>query len=149
MADEAEKQVLYQPKKMYNTMLKKQYHDTAASYFDDLCAKSGVSKEENAALVKKYEQAADKYNEALKTRNKLAGTKALLIALAVVSFVVAIVGIFFGASGNEYSFIGWIMLGVGIALGILFIVIEVMKVKKKLAAAQAVLDEAKKMNNKQ
>ena len=36
MADEAEKQVIYQPKKMYNSMLKKQYHDTAASYFDDL-----------------------------------------------------------------------------------------------------------------
>ena len=53
MADEAEKQVIYQPKKMYNTMLKKQYHDTAASYFDDLCAKSGVNKEENALLLKK------------------------------------------------------------------------------------------------
>ena len=144
MAEEAEKQVIYQPKKMYNSMLKKQYHDTAASYFDDLCAKSGVSKEENAALVKQYKEAEAKYNEALKARNKLAGLKTLLIVLAVISFIAAIIGIFVGVSEGDYSFIGWIMLGVGIVLGFLFIMIEILTIKKKLSAAQALLDEAKK-----
>ena len=144
MADEAEKQVIYQPKKMYNSMLKKQYHDTAASYFDDLCAKSGVSKEENALLIKQLNRANEKYNEALKARNKAAGKKTLLIALAVISFVAAIVGIFIGASGSDWSFIGWIMLGVGLVLGVAFILIEVMTVSKKLKEAQSVLDEAQK-----
>ena len=144
MADEAEKQVIYQPKKMYNSMLKKQYHDTAASYFDDLCAKSGVSKEENALLIKQLNRANEKYNEALKARNKVAGKKTLLIALAVISFIAAIVGIFIGASGSDWSFIGWIMLGVGLVLGIAFILIEVMTVSKKLKEAQSVLDEAQK-----
>ena len=144
MADEAEKQVIYQPKKMYNSMLKKQYHDTAASYFDDLCAKSGVSKEENALLIKQLNRANEKYNEALKARNKAAGKKTLLIALAVISFIAAIVGIFIGASGSDWSFIGWIMLGVGLVLGIAFILIEVMTVSKKLKEAQSVLDEAQK-----
>ena len=144
MADEAEKQVIYQPKKMYNSMLKKQYHDTAASYFDDLCAKSGVSKEENALLIKQLNRANEKYNEALKARNKAAGKKTLLIALAVISFIAAIVGIFIGASGSDWSFIGWIMLGVGLVLGIAFILVEVMTVSKKLKEAQSVLDEAQK-----
>ena len=144
MADEAEKQVIYQPKKMYNSMLKKQYHDTAASYFDDLCAKSGVSKEENAALVKQYNQANDKFNEALKARNKIAGKKTLLIVLAVLSFIAAIAGIFLGTSDLDYAFVGWIMLGVGLVLAIAFILIEVMTVEKKLKAAQAIVDEAKK-----
>ena len=137
MADEAEKQVIYQPKKMYNSMLKKQYHDTAASYFDDLCAKSGVSKEENAALIKQLNQANDKYNEALKARNKVAGKKTLLIVLAVLSFIAAIAGIFLGTSGLDYAFVGWIMLGVGLVLAIAFILIEVMTIEKKLKAAQS------------
>ena len=89
MADEAEKQVLYQPKKMYNTMLKQQYHDTAASYFDDLCAKSGVSKEENAALVKQYNHAAGIAKRAREAYNKLKTAKILLIVFAIISLVVA------------------------------------------------------------
>ena len=93
MADEAEKQVIYQPKKMYNTMLKKQYHDTAASYFDDLCAKSGVNKEENALLLKKLAKSQDEYNVALKAYNKIKGAKTTVMAFGIVFLVAAIIGI--------------------------------------------------------
>ncbi|MBR3266514.1 MAG: hypothetical protein IKI55_00075, partial [Bacilli bacterium] len=98
MADEAEKQVLYQPKKMYNTMLKQQYHDTAASYFDDLCAKSGVNKEENAALVKKYNHQCGITRRASETYSKLKTVKILLIVFAILSFIASVIGIVLGTT---------------------------------------------------
>ena len=144
MADEAEKQVLYQPKKMYNTMLKRQYHDTAASYFDDLCTKSGVSKEENAALVKRYNHAAGIAKRARETYSKLKTAKILLIVFAIVSLVIAIMGIFVGISDVDIAYVGWIMLGAGLVLSAVLFVIYFLAVAKKLAAAKAALDEAEK-----
>ncbi|MCR5692712.1 MAG: DUF4231 domain-containing protein [Bacilli bacterium] len=143
MADEAEKQVIYQPKKMYNTMLKKQYHDTAASYFDDLCAKSGVNKEENALLLKKLAKSQDEYNVALKAYNKIKGAKNTVMAFGIVFLVAAIIGIFVAMSGSDNSWIGWIVFGVGLALGIALLVIQSVAFKKKLAPAKEALGKAK------
>ena len=64
MADEAEKQVIYQPKKMYNSMLKKQYHDTAASYFDDTPRE--VIQERFDRLREVVERGAYDFNQAQK-----------------------------------------------------------------------------------
>ena len=144
MADEAEKQVLYQPKKMYNTMLKQQYHDTAASYFDDLCAKSGVNKEENAALVKKYNHQCGITRRASETYSKLKTAKILLIVFAILSFIASVIGIVLGTTSDMDAVAGWIVFGVCIALGIALLLIYFLAVQKKLAAAKAALDEEEK-----
>ena len=147
MADEAEKQVLYQPKKMYNTMLKQQYHDTAASYFDDLCAKSGVSKEENAALVKQYNHAAGIAKRARDAHSKLKLAKNLLIFFAIAFIFVAVLGIIIGIIDEEIAYVGWIMLGAGLVLSAVLFVIYFLAVAKKLVAAKVALDEADKKKN--
>ena len=69
-----EKQVLFEPKQMYERMLKSQYHQGALDYFNELLKDSGVDEAKNAQLVNSFEDAKKRLANAHK---KLSGAKAL------------------------------------------------------------------------
>lgn len=148
-----EKEILYKPKDMYDRMLKKQYHDTAVAYFSDLIKKSGVNEQENALLVKKYEEAKANYEKEKKSLEKIKFWKGFLIAFTVIFGIVSIfsliIGIMTATEGNaEYAPAFFITFGVSLALVILFIVLLTTKIRKSKALQQKKTDQAKELMEK-
>ena len=50
------RQILFKPKDLYETMLKKQYHDGAIKYFDDLARKCHVDQTANQLNFNEYKR---------------------------------------------------------------------------------------------
>ncbi len=137
MADE---QPLYHPRALYEGQLKRQYHDMAETYYEELSGKVGVNKELNALHVKAYNAAMAEVEEAKKKLGYAKAAKGWSIAGMIISFLAAVILIIVGALNPS---IWWlILIGVAFAgLGIFFIVLLATKIKHALAAARKRLEE--------
>lgn len=147
-----EKEVLFEPKVMYERMLKEQYHKGATEYFNSLLKESGVSEEENASLVRSLRDAEKRLAN---TKKALAGAlalKAFLIILAIITGIVGVGGILLGIfgpeNGIEKSWIGFIVGGVSLALMALFIVLLCTVVKKSVNEKKSANDTATSDKNR-
>lgn len=148
-----EKEILYKPKDMYDRMLKKQYHDTALAYFAELLSKSGVNEQENAKLVKQYEEAKAQYEKEKKAFSGIKFWKVFLTVLSIIFGIVGIgaliIGIMTLTDGvSDYAPAFFITSGVSIALTVLFIVLELTVIKKKFAEQEKKTNDAKEKMEK-
>lgn len=119
---------IFEPRKLYESEFKEKFKENASTYFDELVEKSGVDKENNKALVKKYKDLLTKKEQANKSASK---TRSLKVLYIVLSIILIILGLMFIAI---FTFnIGLrIALGIiSILLGIMFIVFAV-KLNKKI-----------------
>ncbi len=75
---------IFEPRKLYETKFKEEFNENSDEYFESLVTKSGISKDENRALVKKYREALSNKNTALKNANKTKTLKTLCIVFSVI-----------------------------------------------------------------
>ncbi|MCQ2800170.1 MAG: hypothetical protein MJ228_05435 [Bacilli bacterium] len=145
-----EKQVLFEPKVMYERMLKDQYHKGATEYFNELLTKSGVNEEENASLVRTLKDTEKRLANASKSLGGVLALRGFVIFLAVVTGLATIIGFYVGSRGNdiENSWIGFIVGGVSLALFVLFMVLLFTVIKKKVNEAKDAKDKAQSDKNR-
>ena len=137
-------QPLFKPKLYYDTMLKAQYHQAAWEYYSALAKKANTDTAANATHVKEYNLAMAEVAAAKKKLDGAKTGKGFATAGAIISFILAVLGIAIGAVNIETL---WYLIIVGVALvglGIFFIVFIKTKLNKKVAAAQALLEEKQK-----
>ena len=84
---------LLEPLRCYRSQLAHDAEQNASDYFEGLLKASGVSEEENAATVKKYDQECQKAKNAKKALSRLRVFRTLLIIAAVVGGLVSVFGI--------------------------------------------------------
>ena len=87
----ANTELILDPLKEYNTMFKTDFNDAAEEYFEKLSDQAKVDEEENASLVKKYNE-KKVISDGL--GNKLNGLKGIRTALIIFSILFIVVGIF-------------------------------------------------------
>lgn len=90
------KEVLFKPVELYNNSLKQKYHMAAQQYFSKLAKDSNTDINNNALLVKAYNEACAKTKAANNVLAKLRSKKGGRIALSVILFVFALVAIILG-----------------------------------------------------
>ncbi|MCR5491485.1 MAG: hypothetical protein K6F32_05105 [Bacilli bacterium] len=129
-----EDEVLYKPKELFDTRLKKQYHEAALEYFEELTATSKVDPQVNKVHVDEYKKAKAAADEmAQKTASARAGKTAAMVFM-IICFVVG--AILIAASfANGFN---WITLVIGIVLigggvGLIFLMRSQAKKAAKLA----------------
>jgi hypothetical protein len=87
----ANTELILDPLKEYNTMFKTDFNDAAEEYFEKLSDQAKVDEEENASLVKKYNE-KKVISDGL--GNKLNGLKGIRTALIIFSILFIVVGLF-------------------------------------------------------
>lgn len=105
-------EVLYKPKDLFDTRLKKQYHDAAVEYFDSLTTSTNTDPDINKTHVEEYKKAKAAADEAAK---KASSAHAGHVA-ALVFMIICFVG---GAVSLIISFAGgfkWLALVIGLVL---------------------------------
>lgn len=90
------KEVLFKPVELYNNSLRKTYHNAAEQYFAKLAKDSNTDVNQNAMLVKAYNEACEKTKEASSQLAKLRSKKGGRITLSVFMFIFSGIMIFFG-----------------------------------------------------
>lgn len=97
---------IYQPHQTFETELKRQYHDTAVDFFEDLVRKTGTDAETNRLHVGEYRKAEAVYEAAQKKWGNLKGLRTMFIVFTVIAFVVSVILItIFIANTAQWGFI--------------------------------------------
>lgn len=131
-----------EPIDLYEKQFKDKFKYNCEEYFEELCTKVNISKDENKQLVKKYNEALNQKKLLDKQKSKVNTIKVLLI-LGIILFVIC--------CPLSIVFLGKINKTVGIILGIVSIVVAIalfvvlIKFKKKHASLD---DEIAKANAK-
>lgn len=132
---------LLSPHRFFNSQLKKTYADNNSAYFNELVKRSGIDVEENRRTVEKYNNAEEL---AKKAKRKLASAvrlKTFLIILAVIFFVVGVIGILLAVTESVQIAIGIMIAVLGAAFGVFLLVMALTKVSKLIKARRAEYDE--------
>lgn len=134
------KDVLFKPQNLYETQLKRQYHDAASKYFDSLLEKSKVDAGFNARHVGEYKRLSSEVNQKSESIKSSVNAKRFVYVLAVMLFVIAVILALYAIMFNRYVFI---VSGALIIIGILAIVITKKEMTEKIAAQNKQLETAK------
>ena len=128
--------IIYKPRELYETQLKKQFHDEAEKYYEELAVKGNLDKGTNKVHVEKYDKENAKLNAVDKNRSSKRTKKGLLIALSVILIIGAIVLIVVGVlQVSKNGGLGGGLIGGGAAVivgGILILVFPVRSFSKKI-----------------
>lgn len=124
---------ILEPLDLYNSRYKEELSNNTKKYIDNLVKKSGVDVELNRATVKKYKAKSALLNDAKSKRGMLNFWKVFLIILSIVSFVLAICGIFLIVYSNDGSPLGIGLCIGGIIFGIGSILIITLVLKSRIA----------------
>lgn len=131
MAEEnsnSNKEILYEPRELYEKQLKKQFHQNADDYFEELIKKGNVDVEANKLHVKQYKQALE---EAKKHEKSKSGKVALKVFLIILSVILYVVGVGFVIAGiYNWAQNGWLYILIAVACVALGVVLDVYVVKK-------------------
>ncbi len=130
----------FQPLEYYTGHLKGAFQANAEEYFDALVKKSGVSPEENAKTVARYNAAAAKAAAAEKKLSTGRAVRVLAILLLIAAIVAGAVFAYLYAGGREI----W-QLAAAIAcfaLAVVLLVLLFTKIKHMIAARQKKYDAA-------
>ena len=136
-------QVLYEPRKLYATMLKSQFHENAGLYYDSLARKAGTDIGLNGVHVKAYEAATEEVKAVEKRLSKVKTGRAFLIAGFVLAFIGAAICIAIGVA-NASSMWWMILVGAVLAgLGVYGIVAMKTQLNRRIKTLKAELAEKK------
>lgn len=125
---------ILEPLSLYKKKFKKEFHDNAEAYFDELVEKSKMDVEENRKTVKEYNHTLSLLKTAKKKLNKTKSLKAFLIFLIVLFFIAALIFIYFAV--EEIYFKQFISIIVSVAciataVGLIFLISKNIKAKIK------------------
>ena len=139
MADE----MIYRPRDMYEKLLKKQYHEEAVNYFNELLEKSKVDEALNAKHVKDYNVKVEARKQAEKKLNGAKAGKGWAIVGIVLGAALAVVFTVLVATGVVPAW-GIALIAGGVAIVALMIVLLCTVIKNALKRAKEAYDKAKK-----
>ena len=144
-----EKEILYKPKDLYDTQLKKQYSTAANQYFDMLIRNTNTDEEANRLHVKKYNAIQEKLNAANKVLRGLKAKKGWLIAGSILMFIAAVVLIVIPIVTQQVNQLWWLFLigAACIGFGIWFIFVAKNFTAKIKDAAAVVAKIEKELND--
>lgn len=134
--------MIYRPREIYETQLKRQFHDEAEAYIEELTKQAGTNIEENKLHVKAYNEAKKKEDEAAKKAGRGKALGIFLIVLAILCIVGGIVMFFIGQTWAYV--VGPILL----VLAIVLFVIRFTKIKQILKIRKELLEKAKAESQK-
>lgn len=139
---------IFDPLKKYNLEIKEKYRQTAEKMFDDLAKEAKVDIEANRKTVAAYNDCllqAQKQNGVVSRFKVLRG---FLIFLIIVLFGTAIVGVILCTNQNFNLVIGLSMAIGGVVLGVLFLVLILKVVNKKIKNNKEILEAIQEEANK-
>ena len=134
--------MMYRPREIYNSQLKRQFHDDAEAWIDELTKKAKTDVDANKLHVKAYNEAKAIEKAAEK---KSRGGKALGIVTIIFAILLAIGGIVMMFIGQGWAY------GVGaglIALAVLFLVLRFTVIRKMMKQRNALLEKAQQESQK-
>lgn len=79
---------LLEPRKIYESLLKREHHDNVVEYFEELSKKAGIDIDQNALTMKRYYNALEQVQKLEKNKGKKKGLKVFLVILIVIFFIV-------------------------------------------------------------
>ena len=125
---------LLEPLSLFQKKLKKEFHENAEKYFDELIAAARTDVEANRKTVKEYKHTLTLLEAAKKKLGKTKALKAFLIFLIVIFFIAA--GLFIYFAIEDIMLELWINIlisisCIGIAIGFIILIRKRIKVKIK------------------
>ncbi|HQA56241.1 MAG TPA: hypothetical protein PLY58_04145 [Bacilli bacterium] len=123
---------IFEPLLAYKNVYKDLFHKNTTEYFDSLVEKSQIDIEANRETNRKIKKHESERNEVVKKISKQNALRGFLIFLIVAGLAAAIVGIIMLVQGTQSLLAPILMIVFGFALPILFIVLIVVIINKKL-----------------
>ncbi len=123
---------IFEPLLAYKNVYKDLYNKNTTEYFDGLVEKSQIDIEANRETNRKIKKHEVERTEIVKKINKQSALRGFLIFLSVAGLVAAIAGIVMLVQGVQSLLAPILMIVFGFALPILFIVLIVVIINKKL-----------------
>lgn len=136
-------EMIYRPREMYETILKKQYHEEAIAYFNELVEKAKVDENLNAMHVKAYNEKVAIRKEKEKKLSGAKTGKVFAIIGLILGIILAVAFIAMSAGGVIAPW-GYGIGALGAVLAILMIILLATVIKNHVKAAKAALERAKK-----
>lgn len=140
-------EMIYRPRDMYEKLLKKQYHEEAVNYFNELLEKSKVDEASNAKHVKEYNVKIEARKQAEKKLSGVKAGKGWAIVGIVLGAILATVFIVLVATGTVELW-GIALIAGGLAIVALMIVLLATTIKNALKRAQEAYNKAKQEEEK-
>jgi hypothetical protein len=130
---------------MYEESLKRQFHDGAVKYFDDLVKESGIDLAKYQADWAIRNQKKKAYDVASNASKAASGKNTAFVVFEVICFIIGgitlPIGILSALNAGTY-YLAWILVGaILLILGIVLAVVRHNKVKKELASAKSNEDD--------
>ena len=125
---------LLEPLKVYKNVLKNLHHENSIKYFNELVKKAKVDEELNKETVKKHYQKINEAHNVKKEIKKKKAIKGFIIFLAVLFFVIGVIGVILVAGFNDSFplYISIPMLIAGIFIGIIICVFGFKGINKSI-----------------
>lgn len=136
--------VILEPSKYYNGVLKKQFADSTDAFFEDLVKKSGVNREENRQTCFEYRKQLEQIESLSKKITKYRTLKVFLILSIIAFFITTFILIVNMVNNDEATAVGVILSIVFPAISILFIVLIAVKISPLIKGFKAKMEEEKK-----
>jgi len=140
-------EMIYRPRDMYEKLLKKQYHEEAVNYFNELLEKSKVDEASNAKHVKEYHVKIEARKQAEKKLSGVKAGKGWAIVGIVLGAILATVFIVLVATGTVELW-GIALIAGGLAIVVLMVVLLATTIKNALKRAQEAYNKAKQEEEK-
>ncbi len=138
------KNILYKPKELYERQLKKQYHQAATEYFDQLVKDTKTDAATNSQHVKEYNELLSKQKSAEDNVSKSNGLKAFFIFLAVFSFLGAFIFCIIGIANISKAWWALIIMVLLIGLSIYLLIYTHKKIDSVISQKQTIADKIKR-----
>lgn len=140
---------ILEPIHLYKTKFKNQINDESNKYFEELVKISKVNKEENKALVKKYNISKTKADKAQKKFNSLNSWYIFLYILAGLALTAGLICLFFGLFLEEVNVI--VLTSVGASLivaSIILFIVNFKVLRQKVKLSEQTFNQLTKIKNK-
>ena len=134
-------EMIYRPREMYEKQLKKQYHEEAIRYFNELVEKAKVDEQANAMHVKEYNKKVEIRKEKEKALNKVKAGKGWAIVGIVLGGALAVTFLVLCITGVVPPW-GWALVAGGLAVVGLMIFLLATRIKNALKRAKEALAKA-------
>lgn len=134
-------EMIYRPREMYEKTLKKQYHEEAVRYFNELVEKAQVDEQANALHVKEYNKKVEARKIKEKALNKVKAGKGWAIVGIVLGGALAVTFLVLCITGVVPPW-GWALVAGGLAIVALMIVLLATRIKNAMKLAKEALEKA-------
>ena len=138
-------EMISKPRQIYEMSLKRQYHDGADAYFEELAEKAGTDKAANKIHVKEYEAVKAELDKAKKKLGAVSGGGIALVIFALI-FLLGGIGLIVAGALGYLSF----GIGLGIPLAVVGVVLFVLRftvIRNSKKKWQAEVDRLQKIHD--